>query len=150
MKRILFLLSMGFAATITACNSTDTANKMPPPNVGYDSANFTTVQWIDSVQNFGTVVKGDSVKINFKCKNVGNKPLFIYSVHPGCGCTVASYTESAILPGDTGEVNAKFDSNKGTVGDIRKTISVQTNTFNKSPQLIFTGVVTAPDSTKKS
>ena len=151
MKRILFLSAMAAAAIITSCsNDADTAAKMPPPNVGTDSARFTSVQWLDSVQDFGTAVKGEKVKINFKCKNTGNKPLFMYYVRPGCGCTVASYTESAILPGGIGEVNAVYDSNHGTAGNIRKTITVQTNTFNKSPILIFTGTVTAPDSTKKS
>jgi len=75
-------------------------------------------------------------------------------VRPGCGCTVADYTKAAIPPGGTGEINAEFDSNHGTTGEVRKSISVQTNTTNPSPRLVFFGIVKdnkrSPDSTKKT
>jgi len=136
-----------------SCDSTDSTAKQPPPNVDKDSANFTTVKWIDSAINFGTVTKGEKVHIKYTCMNTGKKPLFIYYVRPGCGCTVADYTKAAIPPGGKGEVNADFDSNHGSAGQVRKTITVQTNTFNPSPHLMFYGTVTAPptaDTTKKS
>ncbi|MEP7320000.1 MAG: DUF1573 domain-containing protein [Panacibacter sp.] len=136
-----------------ACSDNNSNVSAAPANVGKDSANFTLVQWIDSTVDFGTVTKGEKVHITFKCKNVGDKPLFIYFVRPGCGCTVADYTKAAIAPGGTGEVNAEFDSNHGMPGTVRKNITVQTNTINPSPTLIFTGTVNAPeaaDSTKKS
>ena len=47
-----------------------------------------------------------------------------------------------------GEVNAEFDSNHGSAGEIRKSITVQTNTTNPSPHLVFTGIVTAAPETK--
>jgi len=52
---------------------------------------------------------------------------------------VADYTKAAIMPGKTGEVNAEFDSNHGNPGEVHKSITVQTNTTNPSPKLIFTG-----------
>jgi hypothetical protein len=70
--------------------------------------NFTTVKWNDTAINFGTVTRGEKVHIKYICTNTGNKPLFIYYVRPGCGCTVADYTKAAIMPGKTGEVNAEF------------------------------------------
>lgn len=137
----------------SACSSNTSNVAALPENVGKDSANFTSVLWIDSIVNFGTVTKGQKVHITYKCKNVGNKPLFIYSVRPGCGCTVADYTKAAIAPGGTGEVNAEFDSNHGVPGEVRKSITVQTNTINPSPLLIFTGTVTqsekSADTSKK-
>jgi hypothetical protein len=138
---------------LAACNSTDSSAKSSakaiPADIAKDSANYTQVQWLDSSVNFGTVAKGEKVHIKFRCKNVGNKPLFLYYVRPGCGCTVADYTKEAIVPGATGEVNAEFDSNHGSAGQVRKTITVKTNTTNPSPYLVFTGTVTQSDTTKK-
>lgn len=119
-----------------------------PMDVARDSARFTTVVWIDSTHDFGTVVKGEKVYIKYACKNTGDKPMFLYEVRPGCGCTVADYTKTPIPPGGSGEVNAEFDSNHGTAGSIRKSITVKTNTFNRSPLLLFTGIVSDKDSTK--
>jgi len=152
MKRVLLLFPIMLLAFIYSCNSTETP-QAPPPNVDKDSANFTTVKWNDTAINFGTVTRGEKVHIKYICTNTGNKPLFIYYVRPGCGCTVADYTKAAIMPGKTGEVNAEFDSNHGNPGEVHKSITVQTNTTNPSPKLIFTGKVNpAPgtDTTKKS
>jgi len=152
MNKVLLIFS-SLLLCLAACNSTDTSAKTSakatPADIARDSANYTQVEWLDSTVNFGTVTKGEKVHIKFRCKNVGSKPLFLYYVRPGCGCTVADYTKEAIVPGGTGEVNAEFDSNHGSAGQVRKTITVKTNTTNPSPYLIFTGTVTQPDSTKK-
>jgi hypothetical protein len=152
-KYILFFLVL-LLSILYACNNGDSANAAPPANVATDSSNFTQVQWLDSAVNFGITTKGEKVHIKYTCKNIGSKPLFIYYVRPGCGCTVANYTKAAIPPGGAGEINAEFDSNHGTTGQVRKTISVQTNTTNPSPRLIFFGTVKdnkqSADSTKKT
>jgi hypothetical protein len=141
MKRALFILPLLLLIVFYSCNSGDAIAKEAPADVATDSANFTTVKWNDTAVNFGTVVKGEKVHIKYTCTNTGSKPLFIYSVRPGCGCTVADYTKAAIMPGKTGEVNADFDSNHGNPGEVHKSITVQTNTLNASPRLTFTGTV---------
>src|SRR6476660_8809613 len=152
-KPVLFFLVL-LLSVVYACNNDNNANASPPPNVRTDSANFTKVKWRYSVIDFGTVIKGEKVHIKYICKNIGDKPLFIYYVRPGCGCTVADYTKAAIPPGNTGEINAEFDSNHGIAGQVRKTISVETNTTNASPRLIFFGTVKdnkqAGDTAKKT
>ncbi len=156
MNRFSLTFFTAALVVVLACNSTDNASKDTPIDVGRDSANFTTVLWMDSLINFGTVTKGEKVHIVYKCKNTGTKPLLLYYVRPGCGCTVAEYTKAAIPPGGMGEVNAEFDSNHGIVGEVIKSITVKTNTTNQSPHLVFTGTVNAApetkgkDSTKKS
>lgn len=155
MRRAILFFSVTFLIAIYSCNDNSGEAQAPPANVGTDSLNFTTVQWLDSAVNFGTVTKGEKVHVKYRCKNVGSKPMFIYYVRPGCGCTVADYTKAAIPPGGIGEVTAEFDSNHGVPGEVRKTITVQTNTFNASPHLSFYGTVkpneqTPADSTKKS
>src|SRR3954470_21098177 len=127
MSKLALFFSVFLLSVLCACNGDNNANAGPPPNVRTDSANFTQAQWGDSVINFGTVAKGEKVHIKYVCKNIGEKPLFIYYVRPGCGCTVADYTKAAIPPGGTGEINAEFDSNHGIAGQVRKTIFVETN-----------------------
>ena len=41
-----------------------------------DTLNYTEIQWIDSVANFGTVKMGEKVEVKFKFKNVGTKTTF--------------------------------------------------------------------------
>ena len=89
-----------------------------------DPATYTKVQWIDSVKDFGTINMGDSIQVSFTCKNMGEKPLFLTQVNPSCGCTVASYSKEAILPGQTGFVTGTFNSNRSHPGEVRKTIFV--------------------------
>jgi len=153
MKRIFLFFAAMLVISLYACNNTGDASTQPP-DVAKDSATFTQVQWLDTSINFGTVTKGEKVHITYKCKNVGSKQMFIYYVRPGCGCTVADYTKAAIPPGGIGEVNADYDSNHGIAGEVRKSITVQTNTTNASPRLIFFGTVkpattVVGDTTKK-
>ncbi len=154
MNKFFLPFSVLLLSVLYACNNENHAKAGPPPNVATDSSHFTQVKWLDSSIDFGTATKGEKVHIKYTCKNIGTKPLFIYYVRPGCGCTVADYTKAAIPPGGTGEINAEFDSNHGTTGEVRKSISVQTNTTNPSPRLVFFGIVKdnkrSPDSTKKT
>ncbi len=149
MNKVISSLPLLLLSLMFACNSDDTASG-PPNNVRTDSSSFTQVKWDDSIKNFGTAIKGEKVHIQYKCKNVGNKPMFIYYLRPGCGCTVADYTKAAIPPGKMGEINAEYDSNHGTVGEVRKSISVETNTTNPSPHLIFFGTVKDTAQTKNA
>src|SRR5690349_4062476 len=108
MKTIFSLVVSSILLVLTACNSSanNTGNNDNPNGDRLDTANFTSAVWADSLQNFGTVQKGKLVKIVFHVKNTGDKPLFIMSANPSCGCTVADYTKSAIAVGETGEVTA--------------------------------------------
>jgi hypothetical protein len=110
-----------------------------------DTANYTTIKWIDSVKDFGIVPQGEKVKITFQFLNSGDKPLYIASVRPGCGCTLADYTKSAVLPGKQGEVTAEYDSNHGKAGQtVHKQVVVTCNAKNKSTTvLVFTGNIKA-------
>src|SRR3954470_2722581 len=145
MKSSLIILISGAMLALAACNNSNANNKAMEINEATkhleDSANYTAALWTDSLQNFGTVEKGKQVKIVFHVKNTGSHPLFITSASPSCGCTVADFTRSAIPVGGTGEVNANFDSNHGSAGDIHKSIYVVTNTDPSRAKLVFEGKV---------
>jgi hypothetical protein len=102
-----------------------------------DTANYTTIQWVDSIKDVGFVEKGKIADINFTFKNTGDKPLYVISTRPGCGCTVADYPKNAISPNGKGVITANYDSNKGGLGEFRKSIFVTTNTRNGPGHYIF-------------
>ena len=105
-----------------------------PPIV--DEATLTSIQWIDSSKSMGTVTEGGVLKINYRFRNSGAKPLVIQNVQPGCGCTVADYPKQPIAPGQEGEITAEFDT-KGREGVQKKNITVTANTREHSYILYF-------------
>lgn len=120
----------------SACHSGEVIKK-DMSGVVRDSLNFTTIKWIDSVKSVGSVEAGTKTEIRFRFRNTGDKPLFIISAQPGCGCTVADYPKEAILPGVEGIITAAYDLKKGTEGEFRKSIRVTTNTKGTTSHSIF-------------
>ena len=110
-----------------------------------DTANFTSLQWMDSThQDLGKVQEGQVVEVTWKFKNTGNKPLIITNTSASCGCTVAEKPEEPIAPGGEGTIKAKFDS-KGREGSQRKDVYVTANTSNSTNhQLSFAVEVQKP------
>lgn len=98
-------------------------------NATSDTANFTSLQWLDSTyQDLGKVKQGQVAEVSWRLKNAGNKPLIIAQVSPGCGCTVAEKPEEPIMPGGESIIRAKFNSSGQHAGEHRKSISVTANT----------------------
>jgi Protein of unknown function (DUF1573) len=100
-----------------------------------DTVNYTTIQWIKPVVNFGVLKEGDSAVIKFRFKNTGENPLFISAVRPSCGCSIPHYPEEAIMPDEENELTVTFNS-RGQRGAIHKTINVTTNTANGVSHLL--------------
>ena len=83
------------------------------------------IEFKTEVIDYGTIEKGaDGVRV-FEFTNTGNAPLIITKVKSSCGCTIPSKPKGPILPGETGEISVKYDTNR--VNPFRKTISVFTN-----------------------
>jgi hypothetical protein len=116
---------------------TDAAKSIDPG----DSTKFTTVQWMDSLVDFGSVAEGQKVNVKFRFKNTGTKPLIVASVVATCGCTVPEYTQEPVMPGGEGYVKAVFNSS-GQPPTVHKTIHVAMNTKEQSYPLSFIGEVT--------
>lgn len=135
MKRQFFVFAVcAFCLSLASCNQQDatgstTATNVNTANALNDTANYTSIQWLDSTyQDLGKVKKGQVVEISWRFKNAGTKPLVIHNVRPGCGCTVADKPEAPLTAGETGTIKGKFDSNNQSAGEHRKFISVDANT----------------------
>lgn len=103
------------------------------------------IEFETTVIDYGTIEKGaDGVRV-FKFKNTGNAPLVVTSVKSSCGCTVPKKPESPVLPGETGEIEVKYDTKR--VNPIRKTITVTSNAETPTVALKIKGNVIDPSST---
>lgn len=135
MKQIFTLLLAGVLFWGTGCQNSADASAVNRDSLNAaamkDTANYTSIQWIDSIeQNLGKVKEGQIVEINWRFKNSGNKPLIIEKVEPGCGCTAADPPKEPIAPGKEGVITAKFDSHNRQ-GVNHKDVYVRANNSNK-------------------
>lgn len=64
----------------------------------------------EAKKNFGTVKKGEVVKLNYEIKNTGNAPLIINEAEVSCSCTTVEYSEAPLLPGQTTKVTVSFNT----------------------------------------
>jgi len=150
MKKLLFVLSVLALISTVACKTNDkkSANtsdltQEEKTKIGLDSANFTSIEWLDSTNaNLGKVKEGAIVEVAYRFKNSGNKVLVVEDVTAGCGCTVPEKPEKPIAPGEESVIRAKFDS-KGKAGTQNKYITVTANTTPSKQQVLqFTVEVT--------
>jgi Protein of unknown function (DUF1573) len=150
MKTFFGILSVTALLVMFACKNPSPVVHVNPYSAA-DSSNFTEVEWLDSIVNFGTMPMGETKIVTFRMRNIGNKPLTISNVQAGCGCTVPDYTKGAIAPGAVGFVSGSFDSNKAHPGEVRKSIFVTTNSKNGiNKTLIFTGIIESANTTTNS
>jgi|SRR5271156_5366649 len=123
----VLILSLMMAVAIISCKNGD-KSAVSNEVALKDSANFTTIQWLDSTnKNFGKIAAGQKLEVSFRFKNSGNKPLVISRVQPSCGCTVAEQPKEPVAPGNEGTIKAVFDSDHHE-GVNHKTLLVFANT----------------------
>jgi hypothetical protein len=133
MKKLLIILIAATAVASCQVRTSKTAGEkeLTEGEKEYqlkDTANFTSIEWIDSTfQDLGTVKEGPEVEISFKFKNTGNKNLIIENVTASCGCTVVEKPQQPFQPGETGSIKAKFTT-EGHTGTNNKSIYMIANT----------------------
>ncbi len=96
--------------------------------------------------DYGTIEKGSDGLRVFEFTNTGDAPLIVSKVTSSCGCTVPKWSKEPILPGQKGEIQVKYDTNR--VNPIRKTITVISNANTPTVALKIKGEVI--DSSKES
>ena len=134
------LVCCALSVLFANCNSTATKTAALQSALA-DSSRYTTIQWLDSVRNFGTIPEGQKLEVAFRFRNTGTMPLVIVRVQPSCGCTVADQPTEPIAPGGEGQIKAIFNS-KGHAGVNHKTLFVTANTRgSRSHSLTFLVIV---------
>eukprot|EP00657_Telonema_sp_P-1_P001647 TRINITY_DN14289_c0_g1_i2.p1 TRINITY_DN14289_c0_g1~~TRINITY_DN14289_c0_g1_i2.p1 ORF type:complete len:161 (+),score=2.13 TRINITY_DN14289_c0_g1_i2:26-508(+) len=93
--------------------------------------------------DFGTIVQGEKVAYSFKFKNTGKGDLIITSANGSCGCTIPSYPEAPIAPGEEGVIDVVFNS-EGKSGQQNKKVTLLANTVPNATVLAINGLVEVP------
>ncbi|NER09254.1 Protein of unknown function [Muriicola jejuensis] len=97
------------------------------------------IQFKTETVDYGEIEKGsDGIRV-FEFTNTGEAPLIISKVSSSCGCTIPKKPEEPIMPGKTGEIQVKYDTNR--VGPIRKAITVISNADTPTKVLKIKGEV---------
>ena len=94
--------------------------------------------------DFGDVIQGEKVTYNFQFHNTGGTDLLISKVSTSCGCTVGKYPKELIKPGQGGEIEVTFDTNRRK-GIQNKTITVLANTEPNRTMLRIKANVVLPE-----
>lgn len=113
-------------------------NSMPTEEGG-KPLSPTTMEFKDSVYDFGEGVKGNHVVHTFEFTNTGKNDLVIADAKAGCGCTVPEWPKEPIKPGATGVI--KVDYNGSGSGRVNKTVTVTANTTPPTRVLTITGYI---------
>ncbi len=120
-----FLLSMFVSMAIMTMNAQEVKTAEAPKN-------GPKITFNEMEHNYGTIQKGGDGNCEFVFTNEGNEPLILSSVKASCGCTTPSWTKEPIMPGKTGTIKVKYNTNNQ--GGFTKTITVMSNAVN-SPRL---------------
>ena len=90
--------------------------------------------------NFGTFAADTAIlDCEFKFKNIGNADLYIHQAFASCGCTVPDFPTEAIKPGESGVIKVTYDGRHKAPGNMRRSISIHTNSKVEIIKLYITG-----------
>ena len=93
----------------------------------------TSIIWNKNLHQFGSVLLEEKLSVDFEFKNLGEDPLIVNEVRPGCGCTSFDYTKTPILPGQTGYIKVEYTPK--SLGSFHKNVTVDFN--NLDPQILY-------------
>lgn len=93
--------------------------------------------------DFGDIEQGANGEREFHFTNKGKAPLIISNVASTCGCTVPSRPEEPILPGKSGVIKVKYDTQR--LGVFTKSIMVTSNATQPTFELKIKGNVKAKE-----
>lgn len=108
-------------------------------------ANSQAIMTFDNTTvDYGLVEKGADPLRKFPFKNTGNEPLIIKNAKGSCGCTVPTYPKEPVMPGETGVIEVRYDTQR--TGPFTKTVTVTTNEAVDTKTLTIKGEVKQPAS----
>lgn len=150
MKLTIYFLNCLIAGllVIISCTKTEQTDDPQPGNDG-DGLVFETLT-IDyvataassnlvSIDGTPKIKKGsDGLRI-FKFKNEANVPVVIKSAKGSCGCVVPTYPKEPVLPGESRQIEVRYDTNR--VGVFTKTVTIITNEVHDTYVLTIKGDV---------
>ena len=119
MKHLLGICAILLMASFQLSAQTAPAEPVANPN---SKAVFSLES---DVVDYGTIDQGGEPLRLAKFKNTGTEPLIISGAKGSCGCTVPNWPKEPIMPGETSQIEIRYDTKR--VGAINKTVTVTSN-----------------------
>jgi hypothetical protein len=91
------------------------------------------------VHDYGEIYQGENGECEFVFKNTGKAELILTNCRSSCGCTVPSWPKDPIPPGKKAVIKVKYNTQR--IGQINKTITVESNAVNDRVVLKISGNV---------
>lgn len=128
-------------ATLVSCgNSRNNEDQSSDTLVNEAAMAGGKIEFAEPIFDFGQVKEGEVVEQVYAYTNMGTAPVILSQVSASCGCTTPSYTQTPVLPGQSGEIKVSFDSN-GQVGKQQKIVTIVSNADNKVATIQLRGEV---------
>lgn len=139
MKKLI--LTLGFVAGLSALtfaqdahSANDGHNHAAPAAAPAAATSLADIKMDKMEHDYGNLKQGGNGECEFKFTNNGKEPLVITNCQGSCGCTVPQCPKEPILPGKSGVIKVKYDTNRP--GNIYKTVTVNSNA--KSGNVVLT------------
>jgi hypothetical protein len=136
MKKLVTILFIGLLTISVKAQENQTEKAQ--------DTNAAIFEFETDVIDYGKIeLNADGVRV-FKFKNIGKSPLVINKIDSSCGCTVPKKPKDPIMPGETGEIEVKYATNRA--GGFAKTITIHSNANEPVKRLRIKGIVLKPES----
>ena len=133
MKKIIALSVLSLSLMLVSCNE-NAAKKIKSENLELAKERDKEIKiggpklkFDKTEHDFGVINEGDVVETVFSFTNSGKSELIITSAKGSCGCTVPEWPKEPIMPGETGSIKVKFNSDRKP-NLQQKQITLVTNT----------------------
>ena len=118
MKKVVYLL--GIMLLMAGAAKAQDAKTQSGPEIEFEK----------TVHDYGDVPYNGNGECGFRFTNTGTEPLLIQKPKSSCGCTIPSWPNEPILPGESDVIKVTYKTNR--VGQINKTVTVTSNALKNS------------------
>lgn len=134
MKNFLYLLAMVLTISALSCDRKSLKTSVPETSLEESGSGQAAIEFDASVNDLGTISEGEQVMAWFTYKNTGDAPLAIQNIDAGCGCTVPSWNDKPLAPGEEESIKVIFNS-RGKNGSQNIRVTVYSNAQNSVEEL---------------
>ncbi len=109
------------------------------------AVNGPEITFAKTAHDYGEIFVGSDGSSMFVFTNTGNEPLILSRPRSSCGCTVPTWPQQPILPGESDSITVTYNTSRA--GRINKSVIIMSNAKkNNSVALRITGnVVQKPE-----
>jgi hypothetical protein len=122
MKKVIYLL--GIMLLMAGAAKAQDAKPQSGPEIEFEK----------TVHDYGDVPYNGDGKCEFRFTNTGNEPLLVLKPKSSCGCTVPSWPDKPILPGESDVIKVNYRTSR--CGSFNKTVTVTSNAI-KNPSVVL-------------